>query len=237
MVEEGGMAADEAVTEDEGRDKSANIYQRIHAVMVAVGGFIEKDASANMKKKDGGQGPKFDYITHDAVTAHIRKSCLRHGIIVVPNVVEHANNGNRVELKVDTDFINVDNPSERVSVRTLGYGADGTDKGPGKAMSYAVKYAYLKTFMLNSADDVGTDSVEHESDSARLALTDAQAKINTLDKTALNNLKAAIESSRSVEAIDEMMSDNAKVLKSAPDVTRKFFDELAVTAKRRLEEE
>ncbi len=60
------------------------------------------------------------------------------------------------------EFINVDSPKEIIAVRTYGYGVDGQDKGPGKAMSYAIKYAYLKAFCLETGDDPELEAIEHD---------------------------------------------------------------------------
>jgi hypothetical protein len=56
-------------------------------------------------------------------------------------------------------FVNVDEPSEWIDVESFGYGLDDQDKGPGKAMSYAVKYALLKTLGLETGDDPDEDQV------------------------------------------------------------------------------
>ena len=52
-----------------------------------------------------------------------------------------------------TLFINVDNPEDRFSVDTYAHSDDNTDKGPGKAYTYAVKMALLKVLMLQSGDN------------------------------------------------------------------------------------
>jgi hypothetical protein len=41
-------------------------------------------------------------------------------------------------------------------VETIGYGVDPQDKGPGKAISYGVKYALLKVLGLETGDDPDT---------------------------------------------------------------------------------
>jgi hypothetical protein len=56
-------------------------------------------------------------------------------------------------------FVNVDDPQDFFDVETFGYGLDDQDKGPGKAMSYAVKYALLKTLGLETGDDPDEDQV------------------------------------------------------------------------------
>jgi hypothetical protein len=50
-----------------------------------------------------------------------------------------------------------------MDVQTAGYGIDPQDKGPGKAISYSVKYALLKALGLESGDDPDNDqATEHE---------------------------------------------------------------------------
>src|SRR5574343_346456 len=67
-----------------------------------------------------------------------------------------------VTAKLRVEFINVDEPSDRVTINAFGYGIDPQDKGPGKAVSYAVKYAYLKAFALETGDDPERDSIDHK---------------------------------------------------------------------------
>ena len=50
-------------------------------------------------------------------------------------------------------FVNVDNPTEYVEVATYGDGLDSGDKAPGKAMTYADKYALLKAYKITTGDD------------------------------------------------------------------------------------
>ncbi len=38
---------------------------------------------------------------------------------------------------------------DKIVMQTFGYGVYYQDKGPGKAISYAVKYAYLKEYSHN----------------------------------------------------------------------------------------
>lgn len=50
-------------------------------------------------------------------------------------------------------FVNMDNPAEYVDVATYGDGLDSGDKAPGKAMTYADKYALLKAYKITTGDD------------------------------------------------------------------------------------
>ncbi len=50
-------------------------------------------------------------------------------------------------------FVNVDNPDEYIDITTYGDGVDTQDKAPGKAMTYADKYALLKAYKIQTGDD------------------------------------------------------------------------------------
>lgn len=69
-------------------------------------------------------------------------------------------NGNRSEgkqlfmrLEVTYRFVNVHNPKEFVDITTYGDGVDSQDKAPGKAMTYADKYALLKAYKIQTGED------------------------------------------------------------------------------------
>ena len=50
-------------------------------------------------------------------------------------------------------FLNLDNSSEYVDIKSYGDGVDTLDKAPGKAMTYADKYALMKAYKLSTGDD------------------------------------------------------------------------------------
>jgi len=62
---------------------------------------------------------------------------------------------NQLYLRIETTykFINVDNPIEEIEIITYGDGIDTQDKGPGKAMTYADKYALMKAYKIITGDD------------------------------------------------------------------------------------
>lgn len=124
-----------------------NIYQRLAAVMNEVD-YVQKE------KK---QGMRYSIVTHDAVTAKVRPALLRNGIVYHPINIQHQQVGNRTEVGLVVRFVNVDEPSEFFDVPSLGFGIDDQDKGPGKAISYAVKYALLKTLGMETGDDPDLD--------------------------------------------------------------------------------
>lgn len=50
-------------------------------------------------------------------------------------------------------FVNVDNPDEYIETTTFAEGIDAQDKGSGKAMTYADKYALMKAYKISTGDD------------------------------------------------------------------------------------
>lgn len=120
-----------------------NIAQRINAAMADVD-YIQKE------KK---QGMNYSIVSHDAVTAKVRPILQEHGVVYYPRNMQVEQNGNRTQATFDVRFENIDDRSDFIDVATFGYGVDPQDKGPGKAMSYGVKYALLKVLGLETGDD------------------------------------------------------------------------------------
>lgn len=133
--------------------KSLNIYQRISCIMEEVRGVNKGDKRVN------GQ---YAFVSHDSVAEIMHDALVRHGVAFIPSVEEMVQEGNRTVAKVKCDFVNVDNPQDRISTWHWGYGVDPQDKGPGKAVSYATKYAMLKTFVLKTGDDVEKDNYDFD---------------------------------------------------------------------------
>lgn len=131
-----------------------NIYQRLNEVRKAVP-YLKKDKDV--------QG-RYSAITHDAVTAGLREHLIAQGVLIVPNLVKSAANLSgmttskgvpfiRYEATYCIDFVNIDEPADKVSVNIESHALDEGDKAPGKAVSYATKYAMLKLFNIETGDD------------------------------------------------------------------------------------
>ncbi len=132
--------------------ETRNIHQRLAAAM---------DDVKYIQKEDSSIGYKI--VSHDKVTAKVRPALLNHGIVYYPVDLQHVNNGNRAEVLLTVRFVNIDDPADFFDVPSLGYGIDKQDKGPGKAISYAVKYALLKAMGLETGEDADHGDEDHES--------------------------------------------------------------------------
>lgn len=60
--------------------------------------------------------------------------------------------GNLVEVEVEVDFINVDDPSDRETGTMVAQATDTGDKAAAKAITSAVRYLYWKTFRFPAED-------------------------------------------------------------------------------------
>ena len=120
-----------------------NIHQRLAAVMGKVS-YVQKEKKSGMK---------YSIVSHDAVTALCRPALLEEGIVYYPVKTVPSQTGNRAECHMTMRFVNIDDPIDLIDVEVFGHGIDDQDKGPGKAMSYATKYALLKTLGLETGDD------------------------------------------------------------------------------------
>ncbi len=151
---DGGLAEfEQRDREQQERESMLNIYQRMAKVMQAVSYVQKEDKKVNNQ---------YTFVSHDAVTAKIRPALLEAGIMPVVTVKSHSQDGNRTEATIGVRLVNVDQPEDFIEVESFGYGIDPQDKGPGKAISYAFKYAMLKVFCLETGDDPERDSIPHE---------------------------------------------------------------------------
>jgi len=178
-------------------EKKLNIYQKINAVMKEVK-VIQKES-----KKVNGQ---YTFVSHDAVTGALHMPMAEHGIVMIPTIVELTQDGNRTVAKMDISFVNADDPADRIVVQYFGYGIDPSDKGIGKAVSYAVKYALLKQFCLETGDDVEKDNIHYEPP--------------VMEESVNERKKRLLDS----------------VGKAKKDQVKRFFDEMAVMYKKPIDD-
>lgn len=70
--------------------------------------------------------------------------------------------GNQIFMRIETTyrFINIEKPEEYVDIKSYGDGIDTQDKAPGKAMTYADKYALLKCYKIITGDDPDQNASE-----------------------------------------------------------------------------
>ena len=160
----------EKVLQDADEARKRNIAQRINAAMAEVD-YIQKEKKSGMN---------YSIVSHDAVTAKVRPILQAHGVVYYPRDFQWTQNGNRTELVFTVRFENIDDRTDFIDVATMGYGVDQQDKGPGKAISYGVKYALLKVLGLETGDD--PDEVQDNRANHQPAITTGEPKPNERKK-------------------------------------------------------
>lgn len=144
-----------------------NIYEKITAIMQDVQ-YLAKDDHVKFGTTD------YKALSEEKVTVTMRAELLKHGLVVFP-VEQTANrSGSITHVDVKYRIVNVENPDEYIEVVSCGDGADTQDKGSGKAMTYAYKYMWLRTFALPTGEDPDKISTAELEDKARKSAEKAQ---------------------------------------------------------------
>lgn len=132
---------------------SLNIYQRINEVRKMIG-YVQKDKAVSTG------GGSYKAVTHDAVTGMIRDALIKNGVVIVPSVTscifhpkEPDAKQRLYEATYDIEFVNIDEPTDRIISKQSAHALDNGDKAPGKAQSYATKYAILKLFNIETGEE------------------------------------------------------------------------------------
>lgn len=123
-----------------------NIYEKIAAIMQDVQ-YLAKDDHVSFGSTS------YKALSEEKVTSIMRAEMLKHKLVVFPISQVSNRTGNITHVDVVYRMVNVENPEESIEIASCGDGADTQDKGSGKAMTYAFKYMWLRTFALPTGED------------------------------------------------------------------------------------
>lgn len=130
-----------------------NLYEKIAAVMSDVQ-YLAKDDQVEFGNT------RYRALSEEKVTSVMRAELLKHGLAVFPVEQTAVRTGNITHVDVKYRIVNVEAPEEYIEVVSCGDGADTQDKGSGKAMTYAYKYMWLRTFAIPTGEDPDKLSTE-----------------------------------------------------------------------------
>ena len=137
-----------------------NIFQRMSK--------ITQEITAVAKNLQVGYGSnQYKAVGEADILAAVKPLEAKYGVYSYPlfrEIVESGtmekeskNNSKSVQLymriKVTYRFLCVDNPDSYLDIESFGDGVDTQDKAPGKAMTYADKYALMKAYKIITGDD------------------------------------------------------------------------------------
>jgi len=146
-----------------------NLYQRLIAVRLALGGSIRKEGTAPQVM--GG----FKFIEWDDVAEKIGTLMAENGIVMLPSMpsCEVDQTGTtasgkpiyRATAPLAFELINADVPDDRTVVTWIGSGDDSGDKAVQKAGTSGTKYMLLKLFLLGGVNGGAADPDANGEDS------------------------------------------------------------------------
>ena len=143
---------------DMGLDHSMNIYQR----MLKAQSMVET-VSKNLQVDAGKQ--RYKAVSEKKV----EDKCGIYSYPFERKVYESKATANKngyetqwMRIQTVYRFINIDKPEEFIDVTTYGDGVDAMDKAPGKAMTYADKYALMKAYKISTGDDPDKEASEEQ---------------------------------------------------------------------------
>lgn len=144
-----------------------NIYQRMNDITKEIGTVVK-----NLNVSTGKTG-SYKAVSEVDILNAVKPLEEKYGIYSYPeerqildNYIIENDKGSYTQkqqfmrIEVVYVFVNVDKPSEMLRVTSYGDGVDSQDKAPGKAMTYADKYALMKAYKISTGDDPDKDASE-----------------------------------------------------------------------------
>lgn len=123
-----------------------NLYEKMLAIMQEVQ-KLQKDDHVSFGSTN------YKALSEEKVTEIMRQKLIQNRIVVYPFEQICSRNGQITHVDVKYRMVNVDDPTDFIEIASCGDGADSQDKGSGKAMTYAFKYMWLRTFALPTGED------------------------------------------------------------------------------------
>lgn len=140
--------------------KKLNIYEKLQKITDELG-VVEKGLKIEVTKtrsyKAVSERDILDNVKPLETKYRVYSYPYERNIIDKDILVSHTEYGDKtnmyMRLETTYRFVNLDNSSEFVDIKTYGDGIDSGDKAPGKAMTYADKYALMKAYKISTGDD------------------------------------------------------------------------------------
>lgn len=148
-----------------------NIYEKLSAITAELQ-TVAKNLTVETTKGKG-----YKAVSERDILDAVKPIEAKHGIYSFPvsrsvlesQTLESENeyNGNKTKkttffTRIETiyRFVNIENPDEYIDTVTFSEGIDSQDKGSGKAMTYADKYALMKAYKISTGDDPDQNASE-----------------------------------------------------------------------------
>lgn len=198
--------------------RKLNIYEKLSLIENEIG-VVEKGLSVSMGKGSYKAVSERDVL--DAIKPIEQKyrvySYPYDTEIINNEVLEKSSNygtttSQFLRLKRVYRFVNIDNKDEYIDVIAYGDGIDTGDKAPGKAMTYADKYALMKAYKLSTGDDPDKEASPKEGyrRATTQPISDSQKETikRLYEEEELNNVLAK----NNIKSIDRLNTNQASAI-------------------------
>lgn len=108
-----------------------------------------------------------------------------------------------MRIEVEYTFVNIDKTEETITITTYGDGVDSNDKGPGKAMTYADKYALLKAYKIVTGEDPDQNPSPDKTTIGKKTNNVKSGQINSSDPSVEVDYKVELEKYISEKKLDK----------------------------------
>lgn len=181
--------------------KELNIYEKLSAITNELG-VVAKNLNVDM-----GKGKSYKAVQEKDVLDAVKPVEEKYRIYSYPKERKIIDSGilekqtqygesKNLYLRIETtyEFVNIDNPEEKITMTSYADGIDSGDKATGKAMTYSDKYSLLKAYKIATGDDPDKDGspengydkkiTKEQIETIRLLVEDIEAMLNyyKLDK-------------------------------------------------------
>jgi len=131
------------------------LYKKLLNIRKSIS-YIKKDSTCTAMN--------YTYVSSSQALGAIRQKMDEEEVLLVPEITEskvdkiEGGRGIRyfTTLSISFTWINVNIPKEKIEIDWVGHGIDNSEKGIGKALTYAEKYFILKFFQVPT-DDLDPD--------------------------------------------------------------------------------
>jgi len=140
--------------------KEMNIFQKMEAITNELG-FVAKNlnvaVSKNNSYKATGEVDVLEAVKPLENKYGVYSYAIDREIIESDTLTQNTQYGEKTSLflrmKVTYRFVNTDNPQDYIETISFAEGIDSGDKASGKAMTYADKYALMKSYKISTGED------------------------------------------------------------------------------------
>lgn len=200
-----------------------NIYEKMSAITAELA-VVAKNLSVGEGKS------AYNAVGEADVLAAVKPLEIKHKVYSYPvsrKVIDTAimtttttykettKESNKLFMRLETvyRFVNTEDPTEFIDVTTYGDGVDSQDKAPGKAMTYADKYALLKAYKIIT----GEDPDQHKSEEGSFIKPKAQETTYGILKPneELDNLASKLEKQNFLDLCVKFGVDYKQIAKQA----------------------